>query len=124
MAPRPQRKSKSGDALKRNDKDPLITAAIAHLFWSDRKVDKARSWFNRALTYDPDIGDIWAQFYKFECQHGTPEQQRDVLVRASAAEPHHGERWCRVAKDPKNAHMSVEALLKKVIVDINTLPPP
>jgi pre-mRNA-processing factor 6 len=38
-------------------------------------VEKARSWFNRAVTLNPDIGDHWAHFYKFECQFGTPEQQ-------------------------------------------------
>jgi pre-mRNA-processing factor 6 len=38
MAPRPQRKSKSVDALKRCDNDPRIIASIANLFWLDRKV--------------------------------------------------------------------------------------
>ena len=42
MAPRPQRKSKSVDALRRCDNDPHIIAAIANLFWHDRKVDKVR----------------------------------------------------------------------------------
>ena len=47
MAPRPARKSRSADALKRNDKDPHIIAAVAMLFWNDRKVDKSRAWFER-----------------------------------------------------------------------------
>lgn len=38
MAPRPQRKTKSADALKRCDNDPHIQAAVAQLFWHDRKV--------------------------------------------------------------------------------------
>ena len=38
MAPRPQRKSKSVDALRRCDNDPRIIASIANLFWQDRKV--------------------------------------------------------------------------------------
>jgi pre-mRNA-processing factor 6 len=29
-----------------------------------------------------------------------------------------------VAKDVKNAHQPVEVLLKRVVVDIDTLPPP
>lgn len=45
-------------------------AAVAQLFWADRKIDKARSWWTRAVTLDPDIGDYWAQLYKFEGQHG------------------------------------------------------
>lgn len=124
MAPRPQRKSKSADALKHCDSDPYVIAAVALLFWNDRKVEKARSWFNRAVTLDPDIGDFWALFYKFESQHGTPDHQKQVLQRGLEAEPHHGERWTRVSKDPSNAHNSIETLLKKVIVDFDTLPPP
>eukprot|EP00191_Tetraselmis_sp_GSL018_P019287 CAMPEP_0177592198 /NCGR_PEP_ID=MMETSP0419_2-20121207/8425_1 /TAXON_ID=582737 /ORGANISM="Tetraselmis sp., Strain GSL018" /LENGTH=893 /DNA_ID=CAMNT_0019083035 /DNA_START=192 /DNA_END=2870 /DNA_ORIENTATION=- len=93
MAPRPQRRSKSVDALKRCNNDPYIVAAVAQLFWNDRKVDKARSWFNRAVTLEPDIGDFWAMYYKFEVQFGTPEQQQEVLNRCVSAEPHHGERW-------------------------------
>jgi pre-mRNA-processing factor 6 len=124
MAPRPQRKSRSADALKRCDHDAYVVAAVAQLFWSDRKVDKARSWFLRAVTLDPDIGDVWAQYYKFEVQHGNADSQKDVLARCVKADPHHGERWQRVAKDVKNAHQPVDVLLKRVVVDIDTLPPP
>eukprot|EP00198_Chlamydomonas_reinhardtii_P003302 XP_001692638.1 splicing factor, component of the U4/U6-U5 snRNP complex [Chlamydomonas reinhardtii] len=124
MAPRPARKTKATDALKRCDNDPHVVAAVAQLFWADRKVEKARSWFNRAVTLNPDIGDHWAQFYKFECQFGTPEQQADVSSRCAAAEPHHGERWCRVSKDTRNAHQPPEVLLRRTVADIDTLPPP
>ncbi len=81
LAPRPQRRARSVDALKACDNDPHVMAAVAMLFWVDRKVDKARSWFNRAVTLDPDMGDHWAQYYRFELQHGTPEQQADVVTR-------------------------------------------
>jgi pre-mRNA-processing factor 6 len=118
-AARPQRKSRSVDALKRCNDDPYVVAAVASLFWGDRKVDKARSWFNRAVTLNPDLGDHWAQFYKFEVQHGSAEQQADVVSRCVAAEPHHGERWQRLAKDPANAHQGPEVLLKKVATDLD-----
>lgn len=123
-APRPQRKTKSADALKRCDQDPAVIAAVAGLFWSDRKVDKARSWFNRAVLLAPEVGDHWAQYYRFELQHGTPDSAAEVARRAAEKEPRYGERWTRVAKDVRNAHLPVEALLKKVVVDIDTLPPP
>ena len=38
MAPRPARRARSVDALKRCNDDPHIIAAIAQLFWHDRKV--------------------------------------------------------------------------------------
>eukprot|EP00898_Chlorokybus_atmophyticus_P005850 jgi/Chlat1/6266/Chrsp44S05860 len=120
MAPRPQRRSRAGDALKRCDNDPHVVAAVAVLFWHDRKVDKARVWFNRAVTLNPDVGDFWALFYKFEVQHGTEEQRESVLKRCVAAEPHHGEHWQRVAKAVENAHNSIETILKKTVIDLDT----
>lgn len=116
MVPRPQRRTKSMDAVKKCDKDPHVLAAIAKLFWHDRKVDKARNWLNRAVTLAPDIGDFWALYYKFELQHGTDENQKDVLKRCMAAEPKHGEKWQVTSKAVENSHQPTEAILKKVVL--------
>ncbi|XP_058213696.1 protein STABILIZED1-like [Rhododendron vialii] len=116
MVPRPQRKTKSMDAHKRCDHDPHVIAAIAKLFWHDRKVDKARSWLNRAVTLGPDIGDFWALFYKFEIQYGTKETRADMLKRCIAADPKHGEKWQALSKAVENSHQPTEAVLKKVVV--------
>lgn len=43
---------------------------LLRLFWSERKLSKARDWFNRTVKIDPDLGDAWAAFYKFETLHG------------------------------------------------------
>lgn len=114
--PRPQRKTKSSDALTKCDQDPHVIAAVAKLFWHDRKVDKARSWLNRAVTLAPDIGDYWALYYKFELQHGNEDIQKDVLKRCVAAEPKHGEKWQAISKAVENAHQPTEAILKKVVI--------
>lgn len=116
MVPRPQRRTKSSDALKKCDHDPHVIAAVAKLFWHDRKVDKARTWLNRAVTLAPDIGDFWALYYKFEIQHGTEDNQKDVLKRCIAAEPKHGEKWQTISKVVENSHQPTEAILKKVVV--------
>ncbi|KAJ3682229.1 hypothetical protein LUZ60_014802 [Juncus effusus] len=116
MAPLPQKKSKSSDALKKSNNDPLVIAAVARLFWAERKVVKAREWFNRAVTVNPDLGDVWACFYKFELQHGDEETQKEVLRRCVNAEPKHGEQWQMVAKAVENSHLGVKAILKKVVV--------
>ncbi|KAK6120652.1 hypothetical protein DH2020_045602 [Rehmannia glutinosa] len=118
MAPRPQQKTKSRDAYKRCVDDPHVLAAVGKIFWHDRKVDKARSWFNRAVTLAPDVGDFWALYYKFELQHGTEETQRDVLNRCVAAEPKHGEKWQVISKAVENSHQPTEFILKKVVVAI------
>lgn len=124
MAARPQRRSKSVDALKRCNDDPHVIAAVAMLFQNDRKVDKARTWFNRAITLNPDIGDFWALYYRFESQHGGSDMAAEVLKKCIAAEPRHGERWQRVAKNPKNAHADVDKILKLVAIDVETEPAP
>ncbi|CAN6351044.1 unnamed protein product [Urochloa humidicola] len=119
MVPRPQRKGKSSDAIKRCDHDPHVLATVAKLFWHDRKVDKARNWLNRAVTLAPDIGDFWALYYKFELQHGNVDTQKDVLNRCVAAEPKHGEKWQVITKAVENSHLPVEALLKKAVVALD-----
>lgn len=116
MVPRPQRKTKSMDALKKCDHDPHVIAAVAKLFWQDRKVDKARNWLNRAVTLAPDFGDFWAWYYKFELQHGSEENQKDVIKRCISAEPKHGEKWQAISKAVENSHQPTEAILKKVVV--------
>lgn len=70
--PRPGRKSRSTDALKKSNNDPLVICTVARLFWAERKIEKARQWFERAVTGNADLGDIWAWWLKFERQHGTP----------------------------------------------------
>ncbi|KAI3826694.1 hypothetical protein L1987_00746 [Smallanthus sonchifolius] len=116
MAPRPQRKTKSSDAYKKCEHDPHVIAAIGKLFWHDRKVDKARTWLNREVTLAPDVGDFWALLYKFKLQHGTEDQQKEVLRKCIAAEPKHGEKWQPILKAVENSHQPVEAILKKLVV--------
>lgn len=75
------RAGKSLEALKRCDNDPHVITAVARRFWADRKYAKARKWFNRAITLDPNMGDAWAAYYAFELQQGTEVEQADVLDR-------------------------------------------
>lgn len=54
------------------NKQTAFPSAFPHrLFWSERKITKAREWFHRTVKIDSDLGDAWAFFYKFELQHGT-----------------------------------------------------
>lgn len=53
---------------------------IDRLFWSERKITKAREWFLRTVKIEPDLGDAWAFFYKFELQHGTEVSLLYILV--------------------------------------------
>ncbi|TXG55194.1 hypothetical protein EZV62_020450 [Acer yangbiense] len=116
MVPPCQHKTKSTDALKKCDQDPHVIAAVAKLFWHDRKVVQARNWLIKAVTLALDIGDFWALYYKFELKHGSEDDQKDVLKKCIAAEPKHGERWQAISKAVENSHQPTEAILKKVVV--------
>lgn len=121
MAPRPQRKMKSVDALKKCEHDPLVLIAVSKMFWAERLISKARSWFARTVKLDSDIGDAWAYFYKFESIHGTEDQRKEVVKRCIAAEPRHGEVWCSISKDVKHWRLRVNELLP-MVADLLTTP--
>ncbi|BFZ21230.1 hypothetical protein BsWGS_24269 [Bradybaena similaris] len=114
MEARPQRKTKCVDALKKCEHNAHVLLAASKLFWCERKISKARDWFNRTVKIDPDFGDAWAYFYKFELTHGEEKHQTDIKQRCVAAEPHHGEQWCHVSKDIRNWRLKTEELLPLV----------
>ncbi|KAL2915099.1 U4/U6 x U5 tri-snRNP complex subunit Prp1 [Polyrhizophydium stewartii] len=122
MEARPQRKARSIDALKKCENDPIVVATVARLFWAERRLDKARNWFNRAVKTNPDLGDTWAWWLKFETLHGTEQQAKDVIAKCVAAEPHHGEAWQREAKRMANVGRSIKEILEIVASQLeNTL---
>lgn len=112
MEDRAARKTKSADALKRSNNDPRVVVCVARMFWQERNLAKARNWFEKAVTINPDLGDTWAWMFKFEKQHGTAEQQKAVSDRCTAAEPHHGPTWQQVLKDPANANKTTADILE------------
>ena len=81
------------DALRRCDADPAVITCVASLFAADRKLDKARSWYNRAVALAPLQGDNWARYLAFEHLHGTPAEAEAVAKRAVEAAPRYGELW-------------------------------
>ena len=112
--PRPTRKTRSADALRKTKDNPLVICTVARIFWSERKIEKAREWFGRALAQDSDLGDIWAWWLKFERQHGTEETRQEVINRCMAAEPHHSPVWQSIAKDDKNVGRGTKEILEMV----------
>ncbi|EDR12279.1 uncharacterized protein LACBIDRAFT_323426 [Laccaria bicolor S238N-H82] len=112
--PRPMRKARSVDALKKSADNPIIICTVARLFWQERKIEKARQWFGRAVATDPDLGDSWGWWLKFERQHGTEEHREEVRNKCIAAEPHHSPTWQSIAKDVKSSGKSVKEILEMV----------
>ncbi len=111
---RPEQKSKSADAIKKCPDDPLVITAVASLFANERKYEKARKWFERAVILNPDLGDSWAKYYAFEIECGNEAKHHSIRDRCVAAEPKHGEQWCKIMKDMKNRKKSIAQGLELV----------
>ncbi|KAF2835170.1 hypothetical protein M501DRAFT_982756 [Patellaria atrata CBS 101060] len=108
---RTQRKPRSIEAIKKVDNDPYLFVTVARIFWAERKLDKASSWFEKAIVADADLGDTWAWYLKYLVQHGTEEKKDEVCQKCVMTEPRHGEVWQSIAKDPKNARKSIREIL-------------
>ena len=63
MENKPQRKTKSVDALKKCEHDPNVLLAVSKLFWAERKLTKARDWLARTVKLEPDLGDSWIHYW-------------------------------------------------------------
>lgn len=111
---RTQRKPRILEAIQKADNDPILFVTAARIFWGERKLEKADSWFQKAAILDPDYGDTWAWWYKFLVQHGTTEKREEVVSKCVQNEPKHGEVWQGVRKAPENAGLGTEEVLKKV----------
>lgn len=112
---RNQRKPLALEAIKQVDNDPTLFVTVARIFWNERRLEKAATWFEKAVVLDPDVGDTWAWYMKFLRQHGTDEKRADVVAKCVAREPKHGEVWQAVRKEPRNAGKSVEEVLNMVV---------
>ena len=121
MENKPQRKTKSVDAMKKCEHDPVVLLAVAKLFWSERKLTKAREWLTRTVKLEPDLGDSWIHFYKFELLHGTQEQIDEVKRQCIDKDPKHGPLWCSYSKDIKHWQEKTEFFL---LLGANNLMPP
>ncbi|KAJ5718036.1 RNA-processing protein HAT helix [Penicillium malachiteum] len=119
LEPRAQRKARSLEAIKKVDNDPILFITVARIFWGERRLEKAMTWFEKAIVSDSDYGDGWAWYYKFLLQHGTEEKRSDVISKCISTEPKYGEVWQSIAKDPTNAYKTSDEILKLVASTIN-----
>jgi pre-mRNA-processing factor 6 len=115
-APRHAKKRRSQDALARVDNsDPHVVLAVARLFAAERKVDKARKWFSRAVALAPKMGDAHAAAYAFELAQGDADSAAAVAAACEAEElVTHGELWAPIAKARGARLLTRLGLLKRV----------
>ena len=112
---RTQRKPRSLEAVKKVDNDSILFVTVARIFWEERRLDKASTWFEKAILLNDDLGDAWAWYYKFLLQHGTEEKREEVLSKCVLCEPKHGEVWQSVSKNPANGFRKTHEVLNEVV---------
>ena len=93
-----QQRERCVDALKKCDNDPLVLLAVARVFWADRKLEKAKTWLERAVRLEPLLGDAWGYLYKYSLQYEQAEAQQAIVARCVAANPTKGEGWRAISK--------------------------
>lgn len=111
LEPKAQRKAKSLDAIKSCDNDPFVIVAVAKLFWKERKLEKARKWFERAIAINSDYGDAWIYYYRFEREFGKPLEVAEIVRNCNAADPHHGRLWVSISKQVDNWRLKPEQIM-------------
>ncbi|KAL7565035.1 hypothetical protein ACA910_020746 [Epithemia clementina (nom. ined.)] len=121
QSPRVEKKSKSANAIKRCPEDPHVITAVAELFASERKTDKARKWFDRAVLLNSDLGDSWVRYYAFLHKSGTTEELKQFKDKCVATEPKHGEIWTRITKDMEHRHKTVAEHLELAYKHLQSL---
>eukprot|EP01035_Chromulina_nebulosa_P017336 gene17336-22881_t len=117
------RKSKSVDAIKQCDNDPIVILAIARLFEKDNKLSKARKWYERAVTIMPKLGDAWAYYYIYEFKQSLQSQSKSneealheiILKQCIESDPNRGELWCSITKRTDIRRADIGTKLKKVV---------
>lgn len=99
LEPRPSRKTKAADALRRTNEDARVLNLIARTFWNEGKQESARTWFGRVAKADPDWGDGWAWWYKFEKEQGTADSLNAVREKCKQVHPRYGFVWQPIRKE-------------------------
>ncbi|EPQ26135.1 uncharacterized protein PFL1_06343 [Pseudozyma flocculosa PF-1] len=112
MEPKPARKTRSADALKKTGDDARVICTVARLFWNDRKIDQARKWFQRMVKADASWGDGWAWWFKFERQHGNEQGREALREKCVEVRPKYGRVWQEVAKDASRPDRAIGEVLE------------
>lgn len=98
------RKNAYLDALKQTGNSPEILLGIGVFFWVEGKFPKAKSWFDRAVSSDPQYGDALAWSFYFAQKNNLEKELSELVdkVKEEFDDIIKGECWNSVVKDPKN----------------------
>jgi len=104
---RQTRKAKAVDALEKCPASPQIMLEAAKLFWEDRKIQKARMWFQKCLDSAGKWGDAAVQWYWFETQQ-EDSRAEEVLKQVGSRRFKYGEVWGLTCERSSTAERVIE----------------
>ena len=114
MTGRKDRKPLALEASKKVGNDAVLFVTVARIFWAERRLEKASSWFEKALVLDSDWGDGWGWYLRYLREHGTKEKREEVMEKVELVRPRHGEVWAGVRKDSRNRGLGTREVLERV----------
>ena len=105
--------------------------AVARLLWAERKVAKAREWFERGVRVGGDYGDVWVWWYRMETEaEGEGREGKagggraeEVMRRCVERDPSHGELWTSVSKDDRFVSAKTADILRLASRNIQEIVP-
>lgn len=96
--------------------DPYVLLTAAKLSWIERNIPKCREFLNKTVETNPQFGDAWGYFIKFELRYGTHQQKKEALSRYISSDmPKQGREWCKVSENYANLRLTAVDLLGKVV---------
>lgn len=118
QAPKVKRGTMLSSLIKSHSDDPYLYMLAGCFFWSQKKNDKAKRWFEGAIQYNSDIGDHWAVYYMFMLETDTEENVKQFLTRFDAHVPIHGRVWCSIKKKKENRKKSPREWLEMTMNEL------
>jgi pre-mRNA-processing factor 6 len=115
--PAASRHPKCLDALKKCPNDGLVICAVARFFWIEKlQIDKARKWFQNAISSAGNQGQVWVDSLAFEVSLGDDnfalvEESVNEIAKKDGAMVNQGIEWNAFRKDLNNWHMQFPELV-------------
>ncbi|CAA9988126.1 pre-mRNA-processing factor 6, putative [Plasmodium knowlesi strain H] len=110
--------SKSVTAFNNCGNNAYVILTVAKLFWQHFKTQKARKWFYRVISLNPNFGDGWATFLAFEIDQQNEVNQKDIINKCIKAEPNRGYMWNKITKRVENWRLKYPQKLYKYIKEL------
>ena len=103
------KKAKIADALEKSPDCPYLLLTVAKIFQFERKFEKARGWYEKALFKGSWLGDVWVFYYNMELKIGEIEKAEKILERSKNFEIRKGEIWKLFRSKDSNQEIIIKA---------------